>query len=238
MTHRRGWTLLVVGASLVAVPALLVFWQASQPGGGAGAEPLGRSLYEGYDAVRERTSGLAQEARDRAEPPAARKRQESPPPATLGRQFATYEVDPADFNKPLSPFNVYLDLRVRGGPRQDTYVTVVAQHGRPVDFASGTWQQGQIRPYTYTWQLRDKTGDVTNEWLAHFLENRDQTYHTIVRLPLEDLNRSHLLLYFERIDQNPIPEHMTFDVDLSGVDWRRIDPGHKWRWRDGKLTKD
>ena len=61
------------------------------------------------------------------------------------------------------------------------------------------------------------------------MRNRDETYHTVVKLPEDDLRRSQLVIYFEDVDSNGERDDFRFVVDLSEFDWKS---STRWIFQD------
>jgi len=127
-----------------------------------------------------------------------------------------YLISKAKINKPISPYKVYfyVDSHLVDG---EDWFRVIARHGKPIEFTDedhNPMPKGQILAYFYRWHLLDEEGKSEKSWLAHFYENRDGTYNTIVRLPKEDLSRSLLEVYFEDIDGDGKREDVTFLIKV------------------------
>jgi hypothetical protein len=135
---------------------------------------------------------------------------------SLPKELTGYRITKAELNKPISEYKVYfyIDSHFLGS---EDYFRVVARHDKPIEF-SDEWHnplpKGQIIAYSYRWHLLDEEGKSEKWWLAHFYENRDGTYNTIVRLPKEDLSRSMLEVYFEDIDGDGKREDVTFLIKV------------------------
>lgn len=136
-------------------------------------------------------------------------------------RFATVEVGKSDLNKAIAPYNLFVNVETTGDERERR-IKVIVLHGEPVKSVEGGLQdqlRRQVKPHLYKWHLGDKW------WLAGFLQNRDGTFHTIVSMPLLDLNQSKLLLLIEDVDGDGNREDVTIAIDLSGFDWS---PSRNW----------
>ena len=134
-------------------------------------------------------------------------------------ELTTYQVVKADFNRAVSPFGVYVDVSASRSGGGNRWLRIVVQEGENGDLRKRSRGRREIAPDSYTWQVRDAAGNVTHDWLARFVQDRDGIYRTVVCIPTADLKRSHLLLYFEDVDSNGVDDDVVFDVDLSGLDW-------------------
>ena len=217
---RTGWWILGIVAS-IGLGILLI---ASRH-----TNSIRPSSHETTAAVREQHRGNVRSytpsqpaaANGAQESDEARNKETHGSAGTKTTRFSTWQIERADLNTPVSPYGVYVDVTISGQVGHERWVRVVVQKGRKVDLSAATHREWQVLPYSYKWQLRNQEGKPTHEWLAHFIQNRDLTYHTIVRLPLEDLRRSHLLLYFEDLDSDGRRDDVTFDVDMTALDWNK-----------------
>lgn len=132
-------------------------------------------------------------------------------------RFMTYEVRRGVLNTRL-PHDLFIDASIWHDGKHFS-VRIIVQRGREIDYAEQTYRRSQIVPDYYKWQIRNVQGKVSREWLAFFVKNRDLTHHTLVRLPMEDLRRSYLLLYFEDVDGDGAREDVTYEIDMTEYDW-------------------
>ncbi len=77
----------------------------------------------------------------------------------------------------------------------------------------------QLRPHSYRWYVKSDDGTAIYEWLAHFMKNRDGSYHTLVKLPEQALRRSWLQVFFHDLDGDGNRENIAFQLDMSQYDW-------------------
>ena len=139
----------------------------------------------------------------------------------LGR-FASFVLSRDDLNKPATPFQLYVDVSVSGGIT-DWYVRCIVLRGRPISqeiLLSPTEVQSQVVPDRYTWKIVASNGSVVRQWLANFIKNRDGTYHTIVRLPEEELRNCRLEILIEDLDHDGQREDLRLILDMSDYDWK------------------
>ena len=124
-------------------------------------------------------------------------------------------------NKPIAPYNLYVDISTHGDERERT-IQVIVLHGEPIGTADEKLQEQlkhQILPHLYKWkQLR-------RSWLAGFLKNKDGTYHTIVGMPVEEIKGSTLSLYIVDANKDGVRDDLTIEIDLSDMDWS---PTRSW----------
>lgn len=162
------------------------------------------------------------------------------------KKWEVYLVSRKDLNRPISPFRIYVDVETSGHIR-DRSIMVVVLRGEPVpaysekDFFPKL--RKQLVPYSYTWHVlkpglpkedlqadaqgrlrpgynvRSEYDFAERRWLASFMRNRDNTYHTIVKLPEDELRRSRLHIYFQDVDGDGERDEITFVVDMSEFDW-------------------
>ena len=134
-------------------------------------------------------------------------------------RFPVYQVSREQLNTPVSPYDLYIEIATSGTSSKS--IKCIVLHGTAYNPEDKTWvqEQAQVIPYSYTWQVLDKDGMIEREWLAYFLENRDMTRHTCVTLPIDELKRSGLVLYFEDIDGDGAREDAKFIVDMSAFNW-------------------
>ena len=145
----------------------------------------------------------------------------SPSTATVSNRFSTVVLSRDDLNKPSVPFGLYVDVSTSGGINE-RYVRCVVLKGKPISpdvLSSPSELQGQVIPDRYTWQIVGPDGVVARQWLAHFLKNRDGTYHTIVTLSEDELRRSRLELLIEDIEHDGQREDVQVILDMSLYDW-------------------
>jgi hypothetical protein len=136
-------------------------------------------------------------------------------------RFATVKVGKSDLNKAIKPYDLYVNIETTGDERERR-IKVIVLYGEPVkSVESGLQDQlrRQVKPHLYKWHIGSKW------WLAGFLQNRDGTFHTIVSMPLLDLNQSELSLLIEDVDGDGSREDLTIIIDLSGLDWS---PSRNW----------
>lgn len=137
-------------------------------------------------------------------------------------RFSNFKLSRGDLNRPVSPWNIYIQIFTVGDEHERT-VSCVVMRGMPVSEDSRHMQsqmEKQLIPYSYTWSTSAGDGTVTRKWLAGFIRNRDGVYHTIVKLPSDELKRSSLSLYFEDIDGDGLRDDITFNINMSDFDWR------------------
>jgi hypothetical protein len=156
--------------------------------------------------------------------PAESNQRESPKP--LCKRFSQYTVKGADLNKSVSPCDLYFyaDDAMHGLLGNEKYFRVIIRRGKPVQLSEGgatraepvAWGD-QLQPYWYKWTILDDKGKTIRSWLAHFLKNRDGNYHTVVDLPPDEWNRSILEVYFEDVDGDEVPEHVTFKLMVGDI---------------------
>lgn len=137
-------------------------------------------------------------------------------------RFAVYALSRDDLNKPITPFELYVDVSVSGGIT-DRYVRCLVLRGKPISketLASPFELQSQVLPDRYIWTIIGNNGSVIRQWLANFIKNRDGTYHTIVFLSEEELRSSRLELLIEDVDGDGNREDIRLILDMSDYDWR------------------
>ena len=137
-------------------------------------------------------------------------------------RFSHFKLSRRDLNAPVSPWNIFIQVFTVGDEYERT-ISCVVMKGMPVSKDSSEMQsqmEKQLIPYSYTWSTSASDGTVTRKWLAGFIRNRDGVYHTIVKLPSDELKRSSLSLYFEDIDGDGLRDDITFTIDMSDFDWR------------------
>jgi len=140
--------------------------------------------------------------------------------ARRGQMGMIYSVPRSRLGHAVSPYEIYIDASIcKGTYAGEKWLRVVIQRHTRLPLQGAPFWETQVRPYWYRWQLRDSSGNVTHERLAQFLENRDGTYHTVIKLPAEDLKRSFLQLYFEYADSDPNRDDVTYELDLRDYDW-------------------
>lgn len=136
-------------------------------------------------------------------------------------RFATVKISKSDFNKAIKPYDLFVRVETTGDDRERR-IKVIVLNGESVDsIGQGLQDQlrRQIKPHLYKWHQGRKW------WLAGFLQNRDETYHTIVSMPLPDLKKSELSLLIEDVDGDGKREDVTIVIDLSSLDWT---PSRNW----------
>jgi hypothetical protein len=78
----------------------------------------------------------------------------------------------------------------------------------------------QVVPHLCTWQVRGEDSKrIIRQWWPRFILNGDDTYHTYVTLPEEELKHSFLEVYFEDIDGDGKREDWDFILDMRNWDW-------------------
>lgn len=140
---------------------------------------------------------------------------EDEPSKPLCEPYSRYSV--TQLNAPVSPCDLFFFVdRVAGG--RESRLRVVIERGAPIPIRDGQpYSIGGLRPYWYRWVVLDERGAIERSWLAHFQQNRDGVYHTIVDLPEMDWQRSRLEIYFEDVNGDGVREDVTFDLDLPAV---------------------
>ena len=157
----------------------------------------------------------------------------TPAPAQWCRR--TYDVPKAMLGHSVTPFALYVDAALvrltNTEGRPQVRLKVLVQRGRRGTVSgSPLLRRTQLRPDLCFWQLTDDDGNVTREWLAGFLENRDGIYHTIVTLPLSELQHSYLVMLFEDVDEAYVGrEDVEIRLDMREYDWAA---GETNRWLD------
>ncbi len=137
-------------------------------------------------------------------------------------RFSRFKLSRGDLNTPVSPWNIYIQVFTVDN-EYEQIISCVVLRGMPVSNSPRQMQsqlEKQLIPYSYTWSISVDDGTVTRKWLAGFIKNRDGVYHTIVKLPLDELKRSSLSLYFEDIDGDGLRDDITFTIEMSDFDWR------------------
>jgi hypothetical protein len=71
--------------------------------------------------------------------------------------------------------------------------------------------------YHYRWIVLDESGKELRTWLAYFLKNRDSTYHTVVKQPHDDWEKSVLEVYFEDVNADGAREDVTYRLMLGDI---------------------
>jgi len=146
-------------------------------------------------------------------------------------RFSSFKVSRRDLNKPVSPFSLYISVATSGGINSRQLRCIISR-GYPISpsmLESPTELRKQLIPSSYTWQVLGENGKIEREWLSQFMRNRDETYHTVVKLPEDDLRRSQLVIYFEDVDSNGERDDFRFVVDLSEFDWKS---STRWIFQD------
>lgn len=136
-------------------------------------------------------------------------------------RFGSFVLSRDDLNRPITPFQLYVDVSVSGGIT-DRYIRCIVLKGRPISpdiLLSPSEIQSQVVPYRYTWKIVAGNGSVVRQWLANFIKNRDGTYHTIVLLSEEELRNSRLEILIEDIDRDGQREDLRLILDMSDYDW-------------------
>lgn len=139
------------------------------------------------------------------------------------KRFSTFAISRKDLNKPISPYRIFINFAtsggLHGGPRM---VRCTILRGEPLtdrEEDNVRLLEKQLIPYSYTWKVSGSDGRVLRQWLCHFLQNRDLSYHTLIQLPEAELSRSQLEIYFEDLDGDGKRDDITFTIDLSKFDW-------------------
>ena len=137
----------------------------------------------------------------------------------------SFKVSRKELNSSISPWKIYFSATTLSSSAGEFYVTVMIYRGEKISYRgdNSLYNRIQIKkqiiPYWYKWQLRGKDNKVTHEWLAYFMKDRDSTYHTIVTLPVEGLQRSYLAILMKDVDGDGIREDITFELDMTDYDW-------------------
>ena len=125
----------------------------------------------------------------------------------LCKRFSRYKVERA--NEAVSPCKLFFYAE-RFSHSNDSGLRVIVERGKPIEFKSGSpISGGGLKPYSYRWCVLDGNGKIERAWLAHFIRNRDGTFHTIVKLPEAEWNRSRLEIYFADVDGDGEREDVT-----------------------------
>ena len=124
----------------------------------------------------------------------------------LCKPFSEYTVGKADLNKSISPCDLHFDADFFFESGNEKYLRLTIRRG-----------EDQLQPYSYTWKVLNTRGEEARSWLATFVENRDGTYHTIVKLPPDEWNRSILDVYFEDVDGDGVREDVTYRVLVGEI---------------------
>jgi len=147
-----------------------------------------------------------------------------------GDEFGSFEkarffVKKPDLNKPVSPYNVYFYVETSGN-QNNRNLSLIVTSARPSTQHTKTEKNipAQIKPYMVLWQIRNQSGIVSRQWEPHF-ENRtrsgpgDNYFTTTFSLPESELKQSHLLIYFEDVNNDNKREDAVFDMDMTDFDW-------------------
>jgi len=128
-----------------------------------------------------------------------------------------YIVKKEDLNQAILPHNLFFYVATSGHARERSVQVTILQDKKYEYDDVGSIHADQLIPYSYHWCIKTDKGKIAYKVPVRFMRNRDGSYHTKVKLPLKDLKRSWLKIYFR--DIGGAGEGSAFYLDMSEYDW-------------------